>query len=163
MTAYSLAFGGLLLLGGRLSDLLGRRRVLIIGIAGFALASAVRGAATGFVMLVAARAVQGASGALLAPAALSLLTTTFTDPSIWTGPAPSRSSPAWWASSTASPRYIHAHGLSPAAQAVASVRGADLAFLVRAGVLAGGAVVSALLFGPGRLTKDPGASTAAAL
>src|SRR5579875_416036 len=80
VTAYSLAFGSLLLLGGRLSDLLGRRRVLIVGMIGFAAASAVGGAATGFATLAAARAVQGAFGALLAPAALSLLTTTFTEP-----------------------------------------------------------------------------------
>lgn len=80
VTAYSLAFGSLLLLGGRLSDLLGGRRVLIIGMVGFAAASAVGGAATGFLMLAAARAVQGMFGALLAPAALSQLTTTFTSP-----------------------------------------------------------------------------------
>lgn len=80
VTAYSLAFGGLLLLGGRLSDLLGGRRMLITGMIGFAAASAVGGAATGFLMLAAARAVQGAFGALLAPAALSLLTTTFRSP-----------------------------------------------------------------------------------
>ncbi|MCU4185897.1 DHA2 family efflux MFS transporter permease subunit [Acidiferrimicrobium sp. IK] len=80
VTAYSLAFGSLLLLGGRLSDLLGARRVLIAGMIGFAAASALGGAATGFPMLVVARAVQGAFGALLAPAALSQLTTTFSDP-----------------------------------------------------------------------------------
>ena len=80
VTAYSLAFGGLLLLGGRLSDLVGRRRMLIIGLVGFAAASAVGGAATGFAMLVIARGAQGAFGAMLAPAALSTLTTTFTDP-----------------------------------------------------------------------------------
>jgi EmrB/QacA subfamily drug resistance transporter len=79
VTAYSLAFGSLLLLGGRLADLFGRKRVLLVGLVGFAAASAVGGAATGFEMLVAARAVQGAFGALLAPAALALLTTTFTD------------------------------------------------------------------------------------
>src|SRR6516165_9262304 len=80
VTAYSLAFGGLLLLGGRLSDLVGRRRMLIIGLVGFAAASAVGGAATGFAMLVIGRGAQGAFGALLAPAALSTLTVTFTDP-----------------------------------------------------------------------------------
>ena len=80
VTAYSLAFGGLLLLGGRLSDLVGRRRMLIIGLVGFASASAVGGAATGFAMLVIGRGAQGAFGAMLAPAALSTLTTTFTDP-----------------------------------------------------------------------------------
>ena len=80
VTAYSLAFGGLLLLGGRLSDLVGRRRMLIIGLVGFAAASALGGAATGFAMLVIGRGLQGAFGALLAPAALSTLTVTFADP-----------------------------------------------------------------------------------
>jgi EmrB/QacA subfamily drug resistance transporter len=80
VTAYSLAFGGLLLLGGRLSDLLGRRRMLIIGLVGFAAASAVGGAATSFAVLVIGRGAQGAFGALLAPAALSTLTVTFADP-----------------------------------------------------------------------------------
>src|ERR1700744_4016930 len=80
VTAYSLAFGGLLLLGGRLSDLVGRRRMLIIGLVGFAAASALGGAATGVTTLVIARGAQGAFGAMLAPAALSTLTVTFTDP-----------------------------------------------------------------------------------
>ncbi len=80
VTAYSLAFGGLLLLGGRLSDLLGRRLMLIIGLVGFASASAFGGAATGFAMLIVGRGAQGAFGAMLAPAALSTLTVTFTDP-----------------------------------------------------------------------------------
>jgi len=79
VTAYSLAFGGLLLLGGRLSDLFGRKVTYIVGLAGFAAASAFGGAAQSFGELVTARAVQGAFGALLAPAALSLLSTTFTD------------------------------------------------------------------------------------
>jgi len=80
ITAYSLAFGSLLLLGGRLADLFGRKTTLLIGLVGFAAASAVAGASTSLGMLIAGRAVQGAFGALLAPAALSLLTTTFTDP-----------------------------------------------------------------------------------
>jgi EmrB/QacA subfamily drug resistance transporter len=80
VTAYSLAFGGLLLLGGRLSDLVGRRRMLIIGLVGFAAASALGGAATSFGVLVIGRGLQGAFGAMLAPAALSTLTVTFTDP-----------------------------------------------------------------------------------
>src|SRR4051794_36368291 len=80
VTAYSLAFGSLLLLGGRLADVFGRKRVFLVGVIGFAVASAVGGAAVNFEMLVAARAVQGAFGAMLAPAALSLLTTTFTHP-----------------------------------------------------------------------------------
>src|SRR6202044_1708338 len=80
VTAYSLAFGGLLLLGGRLSDLFGRRRMLIIGLVGFAAASALGGASTSFAMLVIGRGAQGLFGALLAPAALSTLTVTFTDP-----------------------------------------------------------------------------------
>jgi EmrB/QacA subfamily drug resistance transporter len=79
VTAYSLAFGSLLLLGGRLADLIGRRTTFIIGIVGFAGASALGGAATSFPMLVTARTIQGLFGALLAPTALSLLTTTFTE------------------------------------------------------------------------------------
>jgi len=77
VTAYALAFGSLLLLGGRLTDIIGRKAIFITGLAGFAAASAAGGAAGSFGMLVAARACQGAFGALLAPAALSLLTTTF--------------------------------------------------------------------------------------
>ena len=80
VTAYSLAFGSLLLLGGRLSDLIGRKRTFIIGLIGFAVASALGGAADSFGLLVAARALQGAFGALLAPTALAVLTTTFTVP-----------------------------------------------------------------------------------
>ncbi|MCW3065203.1 MAG: transporter, partial [Solirubrobacterales bacterium] len=80
VTAYALAFGSLLLLGGRLGDLFGRRRTFMVGLGGFALASALGGIAQSFEVLVAARALQGAFGALLAPAALSLLTTTFTHP-----------------------------------------------------------------------------------
>ncbi|HWF55306.1 MAG TPA: MFS transporter [Solirubrobacteraceae bacterium] len=79
ITAYALAFGSLLLLGGKISDLFGRKWTFIGGLAGFAIASAVGGAAQSFGMLAAARTAQGAFGALLAPAALSLLTTTFID------------------------------------------------------------------------------------
>lgn len=79
ITAYALSFGSLLLFGGRLGDLLGRKLTFLTGLAGFAFASAVGGASTSFVMLVAARACQGAFAALLAPAALSLLTTTFAE------------------------------------------------------------------------------------
>jgi EmrB/QacA subfamily drug resistance transporter len=81
ITGYALAFGSLLLLGGRLSDLFGRRNTFIVGLIGFSVASAIGGAATNFEMLVAARIGQGVFGALLAPAALSLLTVTFTEPS----------------------------------------------------------------------------------
>jgi MFS family permease len=80
VTAYALAFGSLLLLGGRLGDLIGRKTTFLAGALGFAAASAVGGAATSFGMLIAARATQGAFGALLAPAALSILSTTFSDP-----------------------------------------------------------------------------------
>ena len=79
VTAYSLAFGSMLLLGGRLGDLLGRKTTFVIGIAGFAAALAVGGAAQSFAMLVTARVIQGLFGALLAPSALSLLITTFTE------------------------------------------------------------------------------------
>ena len=81
ITAYALSFGSLLLLGGRIADLFGRKYVFIAGLLGFAGASALGGAAQSFGLLVGARALQGAFGALLAPAALSLLATTFTDPS----------------------------------------------------------------------------------
>ena len=80
ITAYALAFGSLLLFGGRLGDRFGRRVTFLTGLIGFAVASAVGGASVNFVMLVTARACQGAFGALLAPAALSLLTTTFSEP-----------------------------------------------------------------------------------
>jgi EmrB/QacA subfamily drug resistance transporter len=79
VTAYALAFGSLLLFGGRLGDLVGHKITFLSGALGFAVASAVGGAANTFGMLVAARAAQGACGALLAPAALSILTVTFSD------------------------------------------------------------------------------------
>ncbi|CAG6396091.1 MFS transporter [Streptomyces cocklensis] len=79
VTAYSLSFGSLLLLGGRLADLVGRKIVFQVGVVGFAAASALAGAAQNFEILVTGRALQGLFGALLAPAALSLLNTTFTD------------------------------------------------------------------------------------
>ncbi|MEV6027350.1 MFS transporter [Streptomyces sp. NPDC052036] len=79
VTAYALAFASLLLLGGRIADLFGRKPAFLVGVVGFAAASALGGASTGFGMLVTARALQGVFGALLAPAALSLLNTTFTD------------------------------------------------------------------------------------
>jgi MFS family permease len=78
VTAYSLAFGSLLLLSGRVCDLAGRRVILLTGLIAFGGASALGGAAPSFAVLVTARAVQGAAGAVLAPAALSLLSTTFT-------------------------------------------------------------------------------------
>jgi EmrB/QacA subfamily drug resistance transporter len=80
VTAYALAFGSLLLLGGRIGDLFGRKRVFVVGLLGFAGASFLGGLAESFGVLVGARALQGLFGALLAPGALSLLTTTFTEP-----------------------------------------------------------------------------------
>jgi EmrB/QacA subfamily drug resistance transporter len=80
ITAYALAFGSLLLLGGRIGDLFGRKRVFLAGLIAFAAASAVGGAAPSFGVLVAARAAQGVAGAMLAPAALSTLVTTFQNP-----------------------------------------------------------------------------------
>ncbi|MBV9195971.1 MAG: MFS transporter [Solirubrobacterales bacterium] len=77
ITAYALSFGSLLLVGGKLGDLWGRKWTLIGGLAGFAIASAIGGLAQSFGMLVGARALQGAFGALLAPSALGLLTVTF--------------------------------------------------------------------------------------
>ncbi len=79
ITAYALAFGGLLLFGGRIADIWGRKNTFVTGLIGFAAASALGGAATNEAMLLGSRALQGAFGALLAPAALSLLAVMFTD------------------------------------------------------------------------------------
>jgi|SRR5262245_30299355 len=78
VTAYTLSFAGLLLLGGRVADQVGRRRAFLGGLVGFAAASALAGAATGFGMLIAGRALQGAFAAVLAPTALSMIGSTFT-------------------------------------------------------------------------------------
>ena len=83
VTAYALAFGSLLLVGGKVADLFGRKWALIVGLVGFAGASAVGGLAHSYDVLVAARATQGVFGALLAPAALSLLTVTFAGTEDW--------------------------------------------------------------------------------
>jgi EmrB/QacA subfamily drug resistance transporter len=83
VTAYALAFGSLLLVGGKVGDLFGRKWALIVGLVGFSGASAVGGLAQSFDVLVAARALQGVFGALLAPSALSLLTVTFAGTSDW--------------------------------------------------------------------------------
>jgi EmrB/QacA subfamily drug resistance transporter len=80
ITAFTLSFGGLLLLGGRFADFFGRKRTFLIGLSGFGLASALGGSTPNFAILVGARALQGAFGALLAPTALSLLAITFTEP-----------------------------------------------------------------------------------
>src|SRR4051794_21193122 len=79
VNAYVLVFGGFLLLGGRMADLLGRRRIFMAGLVLFGLASLAGGLANSEGMLIAARAVQGLGGALLSPAALSIITTTFTE------------------------------------------------------------------------------------
>lgn len=80
VTAYTLAFGALLLLGGRIADYMGRKRTFLVGLAGFAAASALGGIAANQELLFAARALQGAFAALLAPSALALITVTFTEP-----------------------------------------------------------------------------------
>ncbi len=85
VSAYALSFGGLLLLGGRAGDLLGRRRVFMAGLLLFSAASLAGGLATSQAWLLAARAIQGAGGALIAPAALALIATTFAE-----GPARNR-------------------------------------------------------------------------
>jgi len=79
VTGYALAFGSLLLLGGRLCDLFGRKRMFLFGVSGFVLASAIGGAANGFTMLLLARIGQGVFAAMLAPAALSLVSVIFAD------------------------------------------------------------------------------------
>jgi MFS family permease len=85
VSAYALSFGGLLLLGGRAGDLLGRRRVFVSGLLLFSAASLAGGLATSQAWLLAARAIQGAGGALIAPTALALIATTFAE-----GPARNR-------------------------------------------------------------------------
>jgi EmrB/QacA subfamily drug resistance transporter len=80
VTAYALAFGSLLLVGGRLGDMFSRERVFITGLIGFAVASAIGGASVSFTMLVVARTLQGAFGAILAPSALGTLVSTFREP-----------------------------------------------------------------------------------
>ena len=80
LTAYTLAFAGLLLLGGRIADYFGRKRMFVISLIGFAGASALGGLAENSAMLFSARALQGAFAAVMAPAALSLLTVAFTEP-----------------------------------------------------------------------------------
>lgn len=92
VSAYSLAFGGFLLLGGRAADLLGRRRVFMIGLALFTLASLVGGFAQAQWILIAARAMQGLGAAIVSPAALSILTTTFAE-----GQERNRASSVWGA------------------------------------------------------------------
>ena len=92
VSAYALTFGGLLLLGGRAADLLGRRRVFVVGVAIFSLASLLGGLAQTGAMLVAARALQGIGAALMTPAAMSILTTTFKE-----GPERNRALGAWGA------------------------------------------------------------------
>lgn len=80
VTGYAVAFGGLLLLGGRVADRFGRKRVLMVALSGFALASLIGGLAADPAWLIAARALQGVCAAALAPAALSLVAVTFTEP-----------------------------------------------------------------------------------
>src|SRR6202046_3432077 len=80
LTAYTLSFAGLLLLGGRIADYFGRKRMFVISLVGFAAASALGGLAQDSAMLFGARALQGAFAAVMAPAALSLLTVAFTEP-----------------------------------------------------------------------------------
>src|SRR5688572_10287407 len=79
VNAYTLFFGGFLLLGGRMADLLGRRRIFMAGLVLFAIASLFGGLATTDIQLIVARAVQGLGAALLSPAALSIVTTTFAE------------------------------------------------------------------------------------
>lgn len=79
ITAYALTFGGLLLLGGRAGDLLGRRRVFVAGLLLFSAGSLAGGLATSGAWLLAARAIQGVGGAMVAPTALALITTTFAE------------------------------------------------------------------------------------
>jgi MFS family permease len=99
ITAYSIAFGGFLLLGGRAADLLGRRRVFMVGVALFTLASLACGLAQSEGMLIASRAVQGLGGAIISPAALSIVMTSFEE-----GPERNKALGIWGALRAAAPR-----------------------------------------------------------
>jgi len=99
VTAYAITFGGLLVLGGRAADLFGRRRLFVAGLAGFAVASAAGGVAINLPVLVVARAVQGVAAAAVAPAALSILTTSFAD-------GPARTRVLGWYGSMASVGFV---------------------------------------------------------
>ena len=91
VTGYAITFGGLLILGGRAADLFGRRRMFVIGLIAFSIASLAGGLAQDPILLVAARAVQGGGAALVAPAALSLITTGFPEgPRAYPGAGPVR-------------------------------------------------------------------------
>src|SRR5919109_563431 len=79
LTAYAITFGGFLLLGGRMADLLGRRRIFVVGLILFTLASLTCGLSTSAGVLIAARAVQGIGAAIISPAALSIVSTSFTE------------------------------------------------------------------------------------
>src|SRR5439155_12730550 len=79
ITAYAITFGGFLLLGGRMADLLGRRRIFVVGLVLFTAASLACGLANSASVLIASRAVQGVGAAIISPAALSIVTTTFTE------------------------------------------------------------------------------------
>src|SRR5439155_16028611 len=99
VTAYAITFGGLLMLGGRAADLFGRRRLFVAGLAGFAVASAAGGVAINLPVLVVARAVQGVAATAVAPAALSILTTSFAD-------GPARTRVLGWYGSMASVGFV---------------------------------------------------------
>src|ERR1700691_628987 len=96
VTGYAMTFGSLLLAGGRLADLLGRRRLLVIGLVLFGVASLACGLAQWSVMLMCARLIQGAAGPLVSPAPLSLLTTASPE-----GPARTRALSLWQATTAA--------------------------------------------------------------
>ena len=116
VTGYAISFGGLLILGGRAADLFGRRRMFVAGLVAFSLASLAGGLAQDPVLLIAARVVQGAGAAIVAPAALSLITTGFPEGAertraiglygavSWSASSPARSSAGCWCSSPAGAR-----------------------------------------------------------
>ena len=118
VTAYSLAFGSLLLFGGRIGDIVGRKRALIIGLVGFAGASAIGGFSVNFAMLVIARTVQGAFGALLAPSVLalppprSLIRMSVGRPSGSTAPSQGRAARSGYCSAASSPHTPRGAGRS---------------------------------------------------
>ncbi|HXZ71525.1 MAG TPA: MFS transporter [Streptosporangiaceae bacterium] len=118
LNAYALTFGGLLLLGGRAGDILGRRRVFLTGIGLFTLASLAAGLATSPGLLIAARALQGVGGAIASPAALALVVSAFPEAGAGTGrwpctrPSPAAAPRSAWCSAGSSPSGSRGAGRS---------------------------------------------------
>jgi MFS family permease len=150
ISAYAIMFGGTLLLGGRLADLLGRRRLLLVGLALFSFSSLLFGLAWSEASLIAFRAAQGLGAALLAPAALALLLSTFAEGrqrNLALGGAIGLAAiSAVAAASTSS--YVDSHREAQASSAIALTHGFQTGLYVLSGLLLFGALIAATLVKP---------------